>query len=352
MNLMEEKSQNFTQVGNIRSVRSQRLESLLPEWNDLYRRYPSATPFQHPEWLLRWINAFFSRNLIFIETRQNLRLVGLAPLLMYPRGQDQVLAFAGGGISDYLNLLCEPGLENEVLNSTLQCALAHQTWNVLELTDIPSGSPLLDFPVFRDRIRKHDRCSVLDLPGTLDDLLHIFSKRQRANLRNALSRLLRAGGGEVETATPHTASDFLEDLFRMHTSRWSESGQPGVLYDPQVRKFHQSCAPKLIAQGILRIHRLRIGNSTAAVLYSLWDRGKVFCYLQGFDPAWSFISPGTLLMFSVMKEAIGVGMRQFDFLRGAESYKQHWRPRVSTTYCVATTRPELQARISSPPRAA
>jgi CelD/BcsL family acetyltransferase involved in cellulose biosynthesis len=328
------------------SLLSGQAEALAPEWNELYRLCPSATPFQRPEWLLAWVRAFLPRDVIFIETRQNGRLIGLAPLLVYPRGQDCVLAFAGGGVSDYLTLLCAPGLENQVVDSMLKAALTMSTWNFLEFTDIPRGSPLLDLPVFQGCIREHDLCSVLNLPS--DDLVQTFSKRQRANLRNAHSRLLRAGGGEVELASPQTAPDFIEDLFRLHACRWSQVGQAGVLHDPQVRKFHEASAAELIRDGILKIHRLRVKDSTAAVLYSLWDRETVFCYMQGFDPQWSGISPGTLLMFSVMKEATTAGMRRFDFLRGQEPYKQHWRPRPAATYCVAVTRRELEARLSLP----
>lgn len=343
-----EKKDRLTYVSYLHTSPLRQVERLLPEWKELCSRSLSATPFQLPEWLMAWINTHYPRNLMFIETRHNLRLVGLAPLLIYPRGQDLVLAFAGGGVSDYLDLLCEPGKEWQVVNSTLQCVLENPAWNLLEMTDVPRASPLLHFPSLQGCICEHDSCPVLDLPNTAADLVHAFSRRQRANLRNAHSRLLRAGGGEVESASHQTAAEFLEELFALHTGRWDQSGQPGVLDDPQVRRFHHACAPELIEQGLLKIHRLRVKNSTTAVLYSLWDRQTVFCYMQGFDPAWSFISPGTLLMFSVMKEAIGAGMRRFDFLRGQEAYKQHWRPRASATYRVAVTRRELQLSLSLP----
>jgi hypothetical protein len=30
------------------------LQSIFPEWQDLFARCPDATPFQSPEWLLPW----------------------------------------------------------------------------------------------------------------------------------------------------------------------------------------------------------------------------------------------------------------------------------------------------------
>jgi CelD/BcsL family acetyltransferase involved in cellulose biosynthesis len=311
----------------------------LTEWIDIYGRCPGATPFQRPEWLLAWIEAFAPCELFAIEVRDRQRLVGLALLLIYPRDDQRVLAFAGGGVSDYLGMLCEAGREADVLQAVIGAVQAE--WNVLELTDLHVNSEILNLSSLEPYICEHDLCSVLDLPMTHHELLHMFSKRQRANLRNARSRLEHAGGGTIETATQDNLSEFLDDLFRLHTSRWSRSGEPGVLHDECVRQFHRFCAPALHAQGILKLHRMRVNQHTAAILYSLWERDTVFCYLQGFDPEYATLSPGTQLMFAVMREAADGGMRKFDFLRGQEAYKQHWRPHLSPTFRIALRNDQL-----------
>jgi len=315
------------------------IRTITPEWISLYQRSRGATPFQRPEWLLAWIDAFAPRELFAIEVRDHERLVGLALLLIYPRDDQRVLAFAGGGVSDYLGMLCEVGREADVLQAVN--ASIDRDWGILELTDLRSNSEILKLPSLKPYVHEHDLCYVLDLPGTPDELVHTFSKRQRANLRTARSRLDRAGGGTIEAATQASLSEFLDDLFRLHTSRWSRSGEPGVLHDERVWRFHRACAPLLHSQGILKLHRVRVNEHTAAILYSLWDRHTVFCYLQGFDPAYATLSPGTQLMFTVMREALDASMRKFDFLRGQESYKQHWRPHLLPTFRVALTRDQL-----------
>ncbi|PYV81689.1 MAG: hypothetical protein DMG93_14490 [Acidobacteria bacterium] len=319
------------------------IRSLTPEWIDIYGRCPGATPFQRPEWLLAWIEAFAPRELFAIEVRDRQRLVGLALLLIYPRDDQSVLAFAGGGVSDYLGMLCEAGREADLLQAVI--AAVQADWSVLELTDLRPNSEILKLHSLKPYILEHDLCFVLDLPSTHDELLHIFSRRQRANLRNARSRLKHAGGAIIETATQDNLLEFLDDLFRLHTSRWSQSGKPGVLHDERVRQFHRICAPALHSRGILKLHRMRVNGHTAAILYSLWERDTVFCYLQGFDPEYATLSPGTQLMFAVMREAIDAGIRKFDFLRGQESYKQHWRPQPSPTFHIALARDQLTRLI-------
>lgn len=326
---------------------TQSLQDLSVEWNDLYEGCIEATPFQRPEWLLAWIDAFSPLDLLILAVRDREGLVGIAPLLIYRRDGERILAFAGGGVSDYLGLLCKRSREAEVVQAALEWADARSNWDLLQLTDIPSNSTLLSWPLFQPHIYEHDSVSVLHLPTNGSELLQTFSNRQRANLRNAASRLQRAGGGQVETATPETLFEFLDDLFRLHTTRWSQSGQPGVLRDEGTRNFHRCSAPALLEKRVLKIHRLRMEERTIAIIYSLWDRGTVFCYLQGFDAAYASLSPGTQLMFAVIEEAQRQGFRKFDFLRGQEPYKQHWRAEPQPTYRITINKAQLAERLKA-----
>lgn len=322
----------------------QLISGLSDQWSELYERCAAVTPFQRPEWILAWINAFQLRDLIFVEIRdQEQNLVGLAPLLIYSRGSERILAFAGGGVSDYLGFLAVAGREQEVLQAALQRVREIPGWTLLELTDLSRESPIVLSDRLRPFLHEHDSCSVLRLPAGEEDLPKVFSDRQRANLRNARSRLNRAGGGEVELARADTLSEFLHDLFRLHTVRWSTCGEPGVLNDDCASNFHRLCSPGLLAAGALKLHRLRVSGKTVAVIHSLWDRQTVYCYLQGFDPQSSFLSPGTSLMYEVLRDAAHHGMCRFDFLRGRERYKLHWRAQAEPTFRVQLRRAELEA---------
>jgi CelD/BcsL family acetyltransferase involved in cellulose biosynthesis len=317
------------------------------EWQSLFRRC-GVTPFQNPDWLLPWIEVFSPEKLLCIEVRSADRLVGLAPLLIYCRDSTRVLALAGGGVSDYLDLLVDPEFEVEAISAILHAALdAQEDWGVLDLTDLPDYSALLKSPFFKAEGKEHDTCSVLQLPTSENELLHLFSKRQRANLRNARSRLERAGKSTVEIATAENFCEFLQDLFTLHTSRWSERGETGVLNDHRTREFHSGTAPLLLDRGLLHLSRLRVSDRTAAVIYSLFTNQTAYCYLQGFNPDFSHVSPGTQLMFSVMTNAISHGVRNFDFLRGQESYKQHWRAENKPTYRIQLLRPQVSRFLES-----
>jgi len=342
---MKSCSQAKLSTGVLRSP--DELRDVAPDWKQLFLRCPDATPFQYPEWLLCWMDAFVPRHLVGIEIREGERLVGFAPLLIYPRGDERVLAFAGGGVSDYLGLLAEPGREAQVTDEVLWAMESVSGWNVLDLTDLPFTAAVLRYEPLTLRRRQHDVCLVLPLPETQEELLHTFSRRQRANLRNARSRTEREGGAKIDLAQPDTLQESLDDLFRLHALRWNEAGETGVLSDERVQQFHRAVAPELLSAGILHLYRMRVNGHSVAAVYALFHRETVFCYLQGYDPKLAHLSPGTQLMFAVIKDAVRLGMKRFDFLRGKEAYKVHWRPQDEPTYRIEVPRSCLSSQIWS-----
>jgi CelD/BcsL family acetyltransferase involved in cellulose biosynthesis len=54
-------------------------EALAPQWWELWRRCPSATPFQTPALLLPWWRHFAPGQLVAIAVWREDRLIGLAP---------------------------------------------------------------------------------------------------------------------------------------------------------------------------------------------------------------------------------------------------------------------------------
>jgi len=311
-----------------------------PEWSDLWSRCPDATTFQRPEWLLAWMRTFPPSHPLLIEVRRSDQLVGFAPLLIYRDGSERVLALMGGGVSDYLDILVDPHFAKETLTAIWNHIKEEPDWTTLDLTDLPSTSPLLH--TWPDDLHfskiAHDVCSGLTLPSTIEELKSLLPFRQLRNLRNARNRLQRAGNVHIEFATPENLPLFLGTLFDLHGRRWAAGGQSGVLADPAIRSFHKSAAPQLLQRGVLRLYRLRLNGNSVASLYTLFERDTVFCYLQGFDPGYAHFSPGTHLLGSVIADAVREGKHRIDFLRGREPYKHHWGSAENPTFRIRARR--------------
>src|SRR6185312_2082760 len=155
------------------------LRSIADEWRGLYGRCLGVSPFQRPEWVISWAETFSPERIRVIEVRSGNMLVGLAPFLIYPRGEGRVLAFMAGGISDYLDLLVDPQWECEVVLAIFQAIRELDQWSTLDLTDLPVNSVLRRTELARFAV-PHDQCSSLRLPATRGQLLQQLSKRQRA----------------------------------------------------------------------------------------------------------------------------------------------------------------------------
>ena len=97
-----------------------------------------------------------------------------------------------------------------------------------------------------------------------------------------------------------------------------------VSFDPQVVAFHRRTAPELVKAGLLRLQVLRFAGTIVAGYYSLLTAEHVLFYLSGFDPAFVYASPGTILLGHMIKQAVREGRRELHFLRGGEAYKYAW----------------------------
>ena len=297
------------------------LGALAPEWTALWARCPSATPFQHPGWLLPWWETFGPGRLATIAIYNGNRLAGLAPLYRDPAG---IIRFLGAGISDYLDVLLEPELAAAGA-AAIYARLDGLPWI---FDDVPAGSPLLACPPTGAAREVCAVCPVAELHGAFG----AFLARLPRGLRNTLARSRRRLDARFESATPATAGEFLDALFRLHSTRWADRNSPGVLAGQQIRSFHCRAAPELLRRGLARLDGLRFGETLVAVLYGFACRNRISFYLNGFEPALRRFSPGILLLAQAIELAAQQGAMEIDFLRGNEPYKYSWGARDRLNY--------------------
>jgi CelD/BcsL family acetyltransferase involved in cellulose biosynthesis len=128
----------------------------------------------------------------------------------------------------------------------------------------------------------------------------------------------------LERACTRNFEELFQALLALHTRRWQQRGQTGVLHEEALRRFHWQVASTMLAQGHLRLFGLRLNSKIEAVLYAFADRFRTYFYLSGFNPHLAAYSPGSLLIAHALAEALQEHSPEFDFLRGAEPYKYRW----------------------------
>jgi CelD/BcsL family acetyltransferase involved in cellulose biosynthesis len=312
------------------------LETLRPEWEQLWGDDPRATPFQSPAWLLPWWRHLGVGSLACVALRcaASRELVGLAPLYVHANATTghRHLFPIGIASTDYLDVLVRPGWERRVVNAIVtQIATQARDWDVLEFPQLRAGSPLAratpeDWQWKLDAGEPHP---VLALPAQASAARLPVPSSMAANLRTFRNRAARAGNVRFEQADADTLPDFLDALMTLHASRWSQRGETGVLADESVRSCHAETAPMLQAAGLLRLYGMRLNGELIALLYCLADppgrpEPRWYDYIGGFDPRHATLAPGTLLIAHAIDSAMAEGAVAFDFLRGAEPYKYRW----------------------------
>jgi glycosyltransferase involved in cell wall biosynthesis/CelD/BcsL family acetyltransferase involved in cellulose biosynthesis len=279
----------------------------------------SASPFQSPDWLEPWWNAFGTGDPMILSAGN----AGVLPLYTY----GGTMRFIGAGTTDYLDVVARRGREAEVAQACADYLAASLGVKKCDLDEVPPTSPLL-------AVRMPDavECTVQDssVCPVLDLMEWVPATKLAKNLRYSARRL----AGEFETLPAPRATEFLDELIRSHESRWDG----GIFRDPKVEAFHRESLPRLAEAGLARMHVLRTNARVLATLYCLARNGTTYYYIGGFDMQYEGYSPGSLLIEYAIRYAIAEGHHTFDFLRGAEPYKYGWgaKDRVNKRLIIAS----------------
>ena len=88
--------------------------------------------------------------------------------------------------------------------------------------------------------------------------------------------------------------------------------------------FHNKVSQIFAKQGWFDFSFLKLNGKSIAFRYGFRYKNKFFAYNTSYDSQYHKLSPGRVLTFYVIKELIDGGIKEFDLLRGGESYKMEW----------------------------
>jgi CelD/BcsL family acetyltransferase involved in cellulose biosynthesis len=304
------------------------LAALEPEWMALARRARGATVFQTPAWILPWWTQFGEGSIATPAVRHDGVLVGLAPAYVRLDGEG---ALIGSGNTDYVEALCDASCTRESACHIVQ-RLAEVPCAKWVLQPLDERSPLTSAtsPDCLTRISPLDVYPRLQLPDDVSRLDAAIPHHHLAKLRRARHALDRAGGVTLLAGDLHNSDELLDTLERLHAARWNSRGAPGVFTDARVQAFHRDVARAMARLGALRLYEMRVNGAAVAAFYGFSWNGRTVYYIGGYDPAWSKYSVGSLVILQAIEEAVRCGDREFDFLRGGESYKYAWGAQPAT----------------------
>lgn len=309
------------------------LQHLSIAWCGLWRRAPAATVFQSPDWLLPWWRHFAPGQLLCIALWQDEELVACAPL--YREAESGRLLPLGISLSDCLDVLIAVGREQSA-RQALQTELARADCRAI---CFPAVAPHAAIFTMTLEGFATDRSPAEVAPeialGPAGNPLKNVPAHQRQNLRTAENRARRRGC-VVSRVAIEDLSDFLPALMQLHSARQKYLGRDGLDRDARVLPFFLEAFGGLARQGALRAYSLHCEARLIGGYVGFLHEGRASYYFGGFDPAFAYESPGTILIGHAMRNAAAEGAQAFDFLRGAEPYKYAWgahdRPLLSLSF--------------------
>lgn len=305
-------------------------------WDDALQRSLDNHVFLAWEWLSSWWRFYGDKRRFLLVTVSDGKKISAAAPLMSSRyklyGLElRKIEFIATPASDYHSfLLTERKLEYVKMMIEYADHVAPE-WDCIELQEVPKNSETAKIlrAISKEPLRLEERiqniCPCILLPSTFEDYLRRLGSSWRRNLRRWERKVSRDYKMDFKICNDiETVNDAMKTFFDLHQKRWQARKQPGAFSDQRFRDFHLEVARSFAERGWLILNFLTLNDEPVAAGYAFKYARKLFCYLSGFDPEFSEYHVGHLRHIYLIKHCIENGLREYDFLRGVESYKSRW----------------------------
>jgi CelD/BcsL family acetyltransferase involved in cellulose biosynthesis len=337
-------------------------------WNDLAR----GVPFRRWEWLESWwrhygldaAGATSEKQLLLLSVHEGGQIVGIAPWYIHRLwAEGRTIRWLGSGevCTEYPSLLCEPGYEDRV-SDAIACWLTDQSesspdvetaWDFMGLGAIEQNdramlrlARALQAAGNAVQITSGKNCWQIELPQQWDEFLGRLSKSHRKQIRRSDRRHLKSGEVLVHRASDERELNRgFEILVDLHRRRWENMGQRGSFHSACFCKFHREAIHRLFAARAADLFWLESDGEPIAAEYHLIGGRTVYAYQSGIAPDRLELEPGRLAVVATIQQAIADRREHYDFLRGDEPYKAHWRAKPAAVLDYQVVPARVAARL-------
>jgi len=326
-------------------------------WNSTLEKCSSSNIFLTWEWLSLWWKYFsLDRELVLLLLEDNEEITGIAPLMYSVNSafglRTKKIEFVGTGASDYNGFIVTPKGRGCIRVFLDHLTSFRSKWDCIELTDIPENAESLEALRKASNSTKLVRdlalyeCPYTPLPTSSAELTAVLSQKLKKNLRRGMKLLEKDYEVEFDDCSrTKSLTESMNSFFELHQKRWRAKGLSGIFADVKARSFHLDVAKSFARKNWLGLFLLRLSGTPIAAHYGFRYRSKFYLYLTGFDPRYSKYSVANLLTAHIMDDCIQRGLREFDFLRGAEEYKTRWNALTRRNHQIVLTKNSFRASL-------
>ncbi len=297
------------------------------EWDSVLFAAGRPSPFLSRQFLVPWAKAFAAGRPVRIgRWETGGRAQGF--IFLCRRADSRGWELMGGEeVADALDAAVVRGGEGEFWDALLRSSPDLVADGPLVLPNVAAGAPSLAVLPrvcgalgLALSVAETDRSPFVPLPGSWDEYLEALGKKDRHELRRKIRRAAEALPG-LSFRVTETREDLPRDLASFVALHRRSHPDKRDFMDDRMAGFFGELAGELLSAGWLRLAFLSAGGKDVAAAFQLSWGAAVLLYNSGFDPEKREASPGLLLVARCIEDAIRLGLREYDFLRGRERYK-------------------------------
>jgi CelD/BcsL family acetyltransferase involved in cellulose biosynthesis len=232
--------------------------------------------------------------------------------------------------------------DSAALAAVWEALRADRRWDRLLLGHVPVDSPLVtELPVIARRhgccmqASPSDEVPYFPLPG--------FEERLSPKFRTNVRRCMRKAGDIRLERHFHPSQKELDDALAIEAMAWKRQAGSSIDLDPRRRRFYRALMEVFGPRQTMSLNFATVDGQCIACLFTMEDGHTLFAAKIGYDPAFSAISPGHLMIALTAADAESRGLKVFDFLgTNEDGWKRKWTEQVRPHPWVTLLRPSLR----------
>ena len=301
-------------------------DQLEKTWSHMLPNCHFNTIFITPEWQATWWKRFKYNSTPLIEVvTSGKEAIGVIPLLC----EGEEATFIGdSSVYDYMDFPVLKGHGKEFFSIAWE-RLKSMDWKNLRLESIPENSPTLEYlpdiaklDGFAVDLHESDTTPCMELPNSWEDYLSGLRKKDRHELRRKLRRLESNADFKqyIVQITQDSVEKNMEEFFRLMAL---SSEDKGAFLTVQNKEFFVDLALQFSTTDQYKLFFMEVDGTKVAACICFSYEDTYLLYNSGYDPEKSSLSVGLLNKALTIQEAIKLGVKEYNFLRGTERYKYH-----------------------------
>jgi hypothetical protein len=245
--------------------------------------------------------------------------------------------------ADYNDLVVGSRQEGDVEAVVRYLEETAMDWDIVDLRSLrDSGNTIrvleqaLSNSSLFHRVIPETLCPYLPIDSGPSEIIGRFSHSFRGTLRNQQSRLNRLSSEGLRVRIiehPEAEPLLMEKLIALERLKLVD-GKPIPSLFGDAPKVFQTLFDTLGPQGWIYAALMELGDRPIAFQVGFRCGNALWDYSKAYDPEYSRLSPGTMLIPAVLEYGYSGGYREYDFLRGEEPYKLRWSTGFHSTWRV------------------